>query len=393
MIGISKLYLGAVEEADVLRYGGESHRLPSYLLQFSRDKKPVVVFNATRRCNLRCIHCYSDSENKDYTGELTTAEARALIDDLAQFGAPVILFSGGEPLMRPDLEELIAHAVERRMRAVISTNGTLITEDRAARLKDLGLSYVGVSLDGLEATHDSFRKVPGAFKKAIAGVRNCMEQGIKVGLRFTINKLNAHEIGPIFDLMEAERIPRVCFYHLVVSGRGAGIRQMLLSAEETRAVVDLIMDRTKALFDRGFEPEVLTVDNHADGPYVYLRLLKEDPDRAAEVLRLLKLNQGNSSGVGISCGSFDGEVYADQFWRSRPFGNVRQRPFSEIWTDVSNPLMKRLKEKKDYVTGRCASCRWLDVCAGNFRARAEAMTGDTWASAPACYLTDEEIGL
>jgi Fe-coproporphyrin III synthase len=392
MIGISKLYLGAVEEADVLRYGGESGRLPSHLLQFSRDKKPVVVFNATRRCNLKCIHCYSESENINYAGELTTEEARALIDDLAQFGAPVILFSGGEPLMRPDLEELIGHAVGRGMRAVISTNGTLITEDRAARLKDLGLSYVGVSLDGLEATHDSFRNVTGAFGRAMDGVRNCMGQGIKVGLRFTINRLNVGEIGPIFELMEAEQVPRICFYHLVVSGRGAGIRQMTLSHGETRAAVDLIMDKTKVLFARGVTPEVLTVDNHADGPYVYLRLLREDPERAADVLRLLMLNQGNSSGVGISCVSFDGEVYADQFWRSRSFGNVRRRPFSEIWSDVTNPLMARLKQKKLYVTGRCAGCRWLDVCAGNFRARAEAMTGDTWASDPACYLTDEEIG-
>lgn len=391
MIGISKLYVGAVEESDVLRYGGDSKRLPSHLLQFSTDKKPVVVFNATRRCNLKCIHCYSDSENRNYAGELSTGQAKDLIDDLAGFGAPVILFSGGEPLMRPDLEVLIAHAVGRGMRVVISTNGTLITEDRAARLKDLGLSYVGVSLDGLEATHDSFRNVQGAFARAIAGVRHCLKRDIKVGLRCTINMLNAREIGPIFDLMVAERIPRVCFYHLVVSGRGAGIRQMLLSHEETRAAVDLIMDRTKALAARGFHPEVLTVDNHADGPYVYLRLLREDPARAAEALKLLRLNQGNSSGVGISCVSFDGEVYADQFWRGRSFGNVRRRPFSEIWTDVSDPLMARLKDKKKYVTGRCASCRWLDVCAGNFRARAEAMTGDTWASDPACYLTDEEI--
>ncbi len=391
MIGISKLYLGAVEEADVLRYGGDSRRLPSHLLQFSHDKKPVVVFNATRRCNLKCIHCYSESENMDYAGELSTQEAKVLIDDLARFGAPVILFSGGEPLMRTDLEELIAHAVGRGMRAVISTNGTLITDQRAARLKDLGLSYVGVSLDGLEATHDSFRKVNGAFAKAVSGIRNCMKRDIKVGLRFTINKLNAHEIGPIFDLMEAERIPRICFYHLVVSGRGAAIRQMMLSHDETRAIVDLIMDRTRALFDRGVTPEVLTVDNHADGPYVYLRLAREDPRRAAEVLKLLGLNRGNSSGVGIACVSFDGEVYADQFWRSRSFGNVRQRPFSEIWTDETNPLMARLKQKQRYVTGRCAGCRWLSVCAGNFRARAEAMTGDTWASDPACYLTDEEI--
>jgi 12,18-didecarboxysiroheme deacetylase len=393
MIGISKLYMGSVEESDVLRYGGQSKDLPSHLLQFSRDKKPVVVFNATRRCNLRCIHCYSDSENRAYTGELTGDDAKALVDDLASFGAPVILFSGGEPLIRPDIEELIAYAVKRGLRAVISTNGTLITRDRAARLAELGLSYVGVSLDGLEATHDSFRKVDGAFRKAMAGVRECMKQGIKVGLRFTVNRLNMGEIGPIFDLMEAEGIPRVCFYHLVVTGRGTAMRRMLPSHEETRAAVDLIMDRTKRLFEKGLAPEVLTVDNHADGPYVYLRLAEENPARAAEALKLLRMNQGNSSGVGISCVSFDGEVYADQFWRSRSFGNIKERPFSEIWTDTGSPLMARLKEKKKYVTGRCASCRWLDVCAGNFRARAEAMTGDTWASDPACYLTDDEIGV
>ncbi|MCJ7829973.1 MAG: SPASM domain-containing protein, partial [Desulfobacterales bacterium] len=137
--------------------------------------------------------------------------------------------------------------------------------------------------------------------------------------------------------------------------------------------------------------EVLTVDNHADGPYLYMRLLKEDPRRAKEVLELLEMNEGNNSGRGIGCVSWDGEVYADQFWRHRSFGNVRQRPFSEIWTDTSDELMRKLKEKKNHINGRCARCRWLDICAGNFRVRAEAVSGDVWAPDPACYLTDEEI--
>ena len=164
-----------------------------------------------------------------------------------------------------------------------------------------------------------------------------------------------------------------------------------LSHDETRKVVDIIMDRTRDLFDRGMEKEILTVDNHADGPYVYLRLLKEDPKRAAEVFELLKMNEGNSSGNGIGCVSWDGEVHADQFWRNLSFGNVRKRPFSEIWLDTSNELMAKLKDKKPHVTGRCATCRWLDICGGNFRARAEAVSGDIWTSDPACYLTDEEI--
>jgi radical SAM protein with 4Fe4S-binding SPASM domain len=166
-----------------------------------------------------------------------------------------------------------------------------------------------------------------------------------------------------------------------------------LTHAQTRQVVDLIINRTQELFETGFEKEVLTVDNHADGPYIYLRLLKEGSSRAAEVLKLLKMNEGNSSGRGIGCISWDGEVHADQFWRHYSFGNVREKPFSGIWEDTSNPLMAKLKDKKKYITGRCAECRWLDICAGNFRVRAEAATGNLWASDPACYLTDEEIGL
>jgi radical SAM protein with 4Fe4S-binding SPASM domain len=295
--------------------------------------------------------------------------------------------------MRPDLPELVQHATDRGIRSVISTNGTLITDDFAETFKKFGLSYVGVSLDGLRETHDHFRGVRGAFDEAMTGLRTCLAAGIKVGVRFTINRRNAADIPAIFDLIEEEGIPRACFYHLVYTGRGSKLIEEDLNHMETRAVLDLIMDRTRRLFDRGLEKEILTVDNHADGPYVYLRLLRENPDRAAEVLELLKMNEGNSSGHGIGCVSWDGEVHADQFWRDISFGNVRQRPFGEIWTDTSNKLMAQLKDKKRYVTGRCARCRWLDVCGGNFRARAEAITGDVWAPDPACFLTDREIGI
>jgi len=391
MIGISKLYCGTVEPSDALRYGRQSGKLPSHLLQFSSDKRPVVVWNITRRCNLKCIHCYAQAKDASFENELSTDEGKSLIDDLADFGAPVLLFSGGEPMVRPDLPELAEYAVKKGMRAVISTNGTLITAEKARLLKEIGLSYVGISLDGMEDVHDRFRGVKGAYKKALEGIENSQAAGIKVGLRFTINKHNAHEIPSIFDLLEEMDIPRVCFYHLVYSGRGSQLVKEDLSHTESRKAVDLIMDRTKALHDKGKAKEVLTVDNHADGPYVYLRLLKENPERAAEVLDLLKMNEGNSSGRGIGCVSWDGEVYADQFWRHYSFGNIRQRPFSEIWADLSEPLMKKLKEKKKHVSGRCAACRWLDICAGNFRVRAEAVSGDVWAPDPACYLTDEEI--
>jgi Fe-coproporphyrin III synthase len=243
----------------------------------------------------------------------------------------------------------------------------------------------------MEQINDRFRGVKGAFKSAVNGIRNCQEAGIKVGLRFTVNKFNVDEIPNIFDLLEEMDIPRVCFYHLVYAGRGSNLVKDDLSHAETRKTVDLIMDRTKRLHDQGKEKEVLTVDNHADGPYLYLRLLRENPEQAKKVLELLRMNEGNNSGRGIGCVSWDGEVYADQFWRHYSFGNITHRPFSEIWTDVSEPLLGKLKEKKLHVKDRCAGCKWLDICGGNFRVRAEAFYGDVWAPDPACYLTDEEI--
>jgi 12,18-didecarboxysiroheme deacetylase len=395
MIGISKLYCRTVEPSDALRYGRDSKKLPSHLLQFSKDKKPVVVWNVTQRCNLRCVHCYAHSKDMEYENELSTEEGMALIDDLADFGCPVILFSGGEPLMRKDLPELVGYARSKGIRAVISTNGTLITEEMAKKLKDIGLSYVGISLDGMKETNDMFRGQEGSFEKALQGLHNCQKEGIKVGLRFTINRHNVHDIPAIFDLMEKENIPRICFYHLVYSGRGSEMVNEDLSLEESRKTVDLLMDKTRELHAKGMKAEVLTVDNHCDGPYIYMRLLKEDPERAAEVLDLLKMNRGNSTGIGFGCISWDGAVHPDQFWRHYSFGNIRDRKFSEIWRDTSDELMAGLKDRKPLIMengDRCANCKWFDVCNGNFRVRAEAIYGNTWADDPACYLTKEEIG-
>ena len=393
MIGISKLYCGTVEPSDPIRYGRHSRDLPAHLLQFSSDKKPVVVWNTTRACNLSCIHCYARAVHRSSDRELSTGQGINLLDDLATFGVPVILFSGGEPLLRPDLTELARNAVDKGIRAVISTNGTLIDEEKAMLLRDAGVSYVGVSLDGLEKANDHFRGMNGAFQMALNGIKNCKKAGLKVGLRFTINKLNVDQVPGIFDLVEQMEIERICFYHLVYSGRGSDLIDKDLSHDETRQIVDHIMDRTGDMYNRGVRKEVLTVDNHADGPYLYLRMLKENNPRAPEVLELLKMNGGNSSGEGIGCVNWDGLVYADQFWRQHTFGTILSRPFSQIWSDLTNPLMAQLKDKKRYVKGRCIRCRWLDICGGNFRARAEAVSGDIWGEDSACYLSDEEIGI
>ncbi|MDY6913149.1 MAG: radical SAM protein [Planctomycetota bacterium] len=382
MISISKLYCGAVEPADDLRYG-----------RAGGLGKPVVVFNCTRRCNLRCRHCYAGASDRNTDGELSGDESLALLDDLAAFGVPVVLFSGGEPLGRADLPALVRRATELGMRAVVSTNGTLIDERLARCLQQAGAAYVGVSLDGMRATNDAFRGMDGAFDAAIAGIRNCRAAGIKVGLRFTIHKHNAEEIDGIFKLARDENISRLCFYHLVYAGRASTLMDEDLDHAATRAAVDEIIDRTAELHRRGLSVEVLTVDNHADGPYLYLRMLRQHSPRAEQVLRLLRTAGGNASGCGIGCVGWDGRVHPDPFWRNVSLGDVRRRSFADIWSDESNPLLAKLRDKGSYVTGRCKRCRFLDVCGGNFRTRAEAATGELWAPDPACYLTDEEIGL
>ncbi|MDR1607664.1 MAG: radical SAM protein [Deltaproteobacteria bacterium] len=394
MIGVSKLYCGVVEPSDLLRYRRLSAELPSHLLQFSEDKKPVIAWNITRACNLSCIHCYASATAEPAEDELNRQETLALVQDLADFGVPVILFSGGEPLFHPNIFELVELAVKNGTRAVLSTNGLLLTDKRAQRLREIGLSYVGISLDGLEDRHDHMRGRVGAFKLAMKAIDTAKRAKLKVGLRLTITKSNQEDIGQIFDLLEDEGIPRICFYHLVDNGLRPELAAETLTLEETRKAVDLIAHRTRLLYQKGLRPEVLTVDNPADGPYLYLKLRQEGLFREADnVLELLRLNGGSSSGHGVGSISWNGLVYPDQFWRTRVLGSIREKSFEAIWHDSSNDLLMKLKDKKSHVTGRCRECSFLEMCGGGLRARADFATNDPWAPDPACYLTDEEISL
>ncbi|HEY0972057.1 MAG TPA: radical SAM protein [Gemmatimonadales bacterium] len=400
MIGITTLYANRNTPSDGLRYGRQrmegvrerdvvTHTPPEH----AGLRRPVVVWNVGRRCNLHCVHCYSDSSNRAYPGELTTEEGFALLDDLASFGIPVLLLSGGEPLMRPDIFELIAHARSVGLRVTLSTNGTLITPEVAERLRALEVSYVGISLDGIGITNDMFRGHKGAFEKAMAGFRNCRAVGQRVGLRMTLTRRNCQDLDQIFDFIEAEEIDRACFYHLVYSGRGSTADE--LTPEVARAAVETILRRTRDFAERGLRKEIFTVDNPADGPYLYMKLLEEAPERAEEVLALLRWNGGglHSSGVGIADVDFLGNVHPDQFWMGHTLGNVKERPFSEIWQDLSDPLLSGLRDRAPLLGGRCGACQWKDVCGGGFRVRALQVHGDPWAEDPGCYLTDEECGL
>ena len=391
MLGVSRLLAGTVTEGDALRYERQSGRLPSHLLHYSEDKRPVVVWTSTRRCNLHCAHCYTDSFDREYPDELTTDEALAMVDDLAAFGSPVLLISGGEPLRRPDLPAVAAHAVSRGMRVVISTNGTLMTQERADEFAQIGVSYVGISIDGRPETHDRFRGMKGAFEASMRGIDACQQAGIKVGLRFTLTKPNRADLPWLFDLMVERDVRRLCIYHLAPTGRGAKIGQFTPSATETREALDFIFDRTESLTADGFEPEVLTADNHTDAAYLWMRVQERQPERAREVWQLLEWNGGNQSGQAIGCIDADGSVYADQFWRWRSLGNIRERPFSSIWSDDPPELLRQLRARSSSLPSRCRDCRFLSICNGNFRSRAEATTGDLWGEDPLCYLTAEEV--
>jgi len=391
MISVTKLLFMDEYYGDELRYGHNAHRMKSGAAE---GVGPVVVWNSTRTCNLRCRHCYMESDGQKYAGELTTEEAKRFIDDLAEFRVPVLLFSGGEPLIRPDFFELAEYARDKGVRPTLSTNGTLITRDVAQQIKDLGVGYVGISLDGLADVNDMFRGVEGAYQRAMKGIENCVAVGQRVGLRFTINHHNIMELDKIFDFIEEKGINRVCFYHLVYSGRGGQMMDEDVSAEESRRAMDTIIARTKDFEARGLKKEILTVDNHCDGVYMYLKAIAEGNDAGAEqIKKLIGANGGNRSGIAFGEVDHLGYVHPDQFTQHHTFGNVRERKFGDIWQDMTHPILAGLKDRKPLLKGRCAKCQYLSWCNGNFRTRAEARTGDFWESDPSCYLTDEEIGI
>ena len=381
MISITRLLCDAVGPGDHLRY--EVKAVP----------RPVVVWNCTKQCNLSCVHCYASAIRSKSAGEMDTAAGEAFIRDLAAFNVPVILFSGGEPLMRSDLFDLAMLAREQGIRVALSTNGTLISKETSRRIKDIGFAEVGISLDGIGDNNDKFRGHKGAFDDALTGIRNCVAEGLRVSLRLTITRRNYQEIPAIFNLVEEEGINRVCLYHLAYSGRGGSLKDEDISHSQTRDVIDMICERTLDFYRRGLHKEILTVGNHADGVYLYLKQREKDKARAGNILDLLRLNGGNNSGVKIGAVDDKGNVHPDQFWWHYSLGNVRERKFADIWTDTSEPLLGGLKDRKNMLKGRCARCQYVDLCNGNLRVRAEAVFGDVWMEDPACYLTDEEIGI
>ena len=354
---------------------------------------PVVIWNLIRRCNLNCLHCYSLSADVDFKGELTTAEVFAVMEDLRRFGVPVLILSGGEPLLRPDIFEISHRAKEMGFYLGLSSNGTLIDAEMSGRIAEVGYDYVGISLDGIGAVHDAFRRQEGAYDKALGGLRLCRERGIKVGLRFTMTERNVEALPQMLDLIDAEEIDKFYLSHLVYAGRGNRYREDDAHHRTTRESMDRIFARCWDYAQRGVAKEFVTGNNDADGVYFLQWVKQRFPDKAPHIEAKLRAWGGNASGVNVANIDNLGTVHPDTFWWHYDLGNVRDRPFSEIWQDTSDPIMAGLKQRPRRLKGRCGACRHFAICGGNTRVRAMQLTGDPWDEDPACYLSDAEIGV
>jgi len=368
-------------------------RQPTPLGSKRRPPGPVVIWNLVRRCNLTCKHCYSISADRDFPGELSTEEVYRVMDDLKRFGVPALILSGGEPLLRPDIYDISRRAKDMGFYVGLSTNGTLIDDASIDRIAEVGYDYVGISIDGMRATHDRFRRRAGAYEASLRGVRLCRARGIKVGLRYTMTQDNAHDLPALLALMKCEGVEKFYFSHLNYAGRGNVNRKDDAMRQTTRAAMDLLFDACWEHLERGEPREFVTGNNDADGVYLLLWVRRRFPERAAHIEAKLRQWGGNASGLNVANIDNLGNVHPDTMWWHYTLGNVRTRPFSEIWQDTSDPLMAGLKQQPRPVTGRCGACRYLAICGGNTRVRAQQLTGDPWAEDPACYLTDEEIGV
>ena len=366
---------------------------PTPLRERAAPRGPVVIWNLVRRCNLACRHCYSISANIDFPGELSREEVFAVMDDLKACGVPALILSGGEPLLRSDLYDIAARAKNMGFYVSLSSNGTLIDETNIARIAAVGFDYLGVSLDGIAETHDHFRRVPGAYRRSLRAIRLARDAGIKVGVRFTLTQENQHDLPGMLELIEREGIDKFYLSHLNYAGRGNINRKTDAYLETSRRAMDLVFDTCWSYLQRGIEKEFVTGNNDADGVYLLFWLRRHFPRVEDHMRPLLAQWGGNASGINVANIDNLGNVHPDTMWWHYSLGNVRNRPFSAIWSDTSDPLIAGLKARPRRVKGRCAACAYFDICGGNTRVRAEQLTGDPWQEDPACYLTDEELGV
>lgn len=359
------------------------------LLRFSTQYCPIVVWNLTKRCNLKCQHCYLDSKDIKEHNELSTEEGKALILDLAEMGVPLVLFSGGEPLIRPDFKELVSYARSVGLRVGISSNGTLINNHMAEFFAEQSVSYVGISLDAARSEiHDRFRGVQGAYERAIAGLLECKKAGLKTGVRITVTKNNYKDLPKLYDKVRALEIPRFCLYYLVPSGRGRNIMDDDLNPTERAEVFEFLYSKT---LEEGPQPniEIVTTDAPYDGALI-IEKLKQSGIGTEDLKNLLTISGGCSAGEKIANVDHIGDVHPCQFWTDYSLGNIKSTPFSKIWNRTDDPFLNKLREKEKHLTGICGICDYKAMCKG-CRLRARHSNGNIFSDDPTCPYTPLSI--
>ena len=365
---------------------------PSPVKPWRRLPGPMVIWNLVRRCNLTCQHCYALSANKDFDNELSTPQIFAVMDDLKQMGVPALILSGGEPLLHPDIFTIAARAKAMRFYVALSTNGTLINETNIAQIAAAGFHYIGISLDGMEETHDHFRRKKGSFKASLNAIRLCRDHGLKVGIRYTLTEDNAHDFEPLLKLTEDEGISKFYFSHLNYAGRGNKHKDRAAHFEHVRRAVAHLFERAWQRLEKGMETAFVSGNNDADGVFLYFWVKERFGDSAAaHLLEKLKQWGGNASGINVANIDNEGRIHPDTMWWHETLGHVKQTPFSQVWQNLDNSLLKFLNERPRKVGGRCGQCQFLNICNGNSRVRAFQTTADYTAADPGCYLTDAEI--
>ncbi len=371
---------------DSLRYALDPFQTPhaDAAGRYEPGAPPVVIWNVTNTCNMACPHCYSAAKRVPTPDELSHEDAMRVVDHLADSGIRVVIFSGGEPLLRPDVLNLISHANDRGIMCQLSTNGVLITREMAQQLKVAGVRYVGVSIDGPPEINDAYRALENAYARALEGLRCSIDAGMEAGLRITVSGVNASSVHPLLDLCLQERIGRFYLSHLVYGGRGVGFSRHDLRPREARAMMESVFDRAYELLEDPRPMRIVTGGNDSDGVALYLYVRRRFGEGPAARLRgLLERRGGNSAGEKVINVDHRGDVHPDQFWRTMNMGNIMQTPLHEI---LKSDIAQKLRNRASLLTGKCAGCPGLSMCRGSHRERAEVAFGDMWADDPACII-------
>ncbi|RPJ79298.1 MAG: radical SAM protein [Alphaproteobacteria bacterium] len=351
---------------------------------------PVVIWNLLRRCNLSCRHCYANSFDREFPGELKLEDCLRVVDEVKAAHAPALILSGGEPLLHPHVFEIAEYAKKKKFYLALSSNGILITDEVAKKLKEIDFNYVGVSLDGINEVHDHIRGEAGAFNKSVEGIKKGKAHDLKMGIRTTLTNTNFHQIKDMLNLSISLAVDKFYLSHLNYGGRGN--KKEDAHFQMTRQVMFLLFDKAHEYALQGIDLEIVTGNNDADAALMLIWAKDKFPEENYNhLVEILKFWGGNASGVGVANIDSQGEVHPDTFWPGVNLGSVKTNSFDNIWKNSDNELLKILRSDRKAITGRCSTCQYFDICNGNTRVRAHQMLNDPWASDPGCYLTDEEI--